>query len=333
MGKPSIDDCAGIQSGISQLQRARIAARACSPAHISRQIVKGWRFISLNDPPGCLRTICILVVIAYMIALLVDAVPQLGSLRLNHSDSVFLGMLFGWIFVWLATLLVGWAITNTVLAIIRLATFPFVLSRMLLRRFAAGLRLFPRFIDVLVPIMPPRDAIALFVLVLTNASAEQVQALEAAAPDKIVSELIEQYHTEFLAMLSAWTWPQLVTVDLTPAALAILWGHSLNYAVGGKLVLAALAVGNWFSNPTCDKLLAQQLAALPENRLAGVLDAIALLDHSLSHHSLPHILKCAQQLGNGPIRRCQEALGLVSLQTCEAALVHAEISSSAESFP
>jgi hypothetical protein len=324
--KPSINYFAGTYSGISQLHRARIAARACSPRHLSRQIAQSWQFIRLNDLPSLLRTIGIMVVIAYIIALMVDAVPDLGPLRLNRADSVFLGMLFGWILVWLATLLVGWAITNTVLAIIRLATFPFVLSRMLLRRFAAGLRLLPRFIDVLVPIMPPSDAIALFLLVLTKASAQQVQALEAAAPDKIVSELIEQCHTDFLTMLSAWTWPQLVTVELTPAALAILCGHSLNYAVGGKLVLAALAVGNWFSDPTCDRLLTQRLAALEENRLAGILDAIAELDRSLAQSSLPHILKCAQQLGKAPIRRFQEALGLVSLQTCEAALVHAEIS-------
>ena len=90
--------------------------------------------------------------------------------------------------------------------------------------------------------------------------------------------------------------------------------------------MAALAVENCLSDPACDKLLAQQLAALPEDRLAGVLDAIAVLDRSLHHHALPHILKCVQQLGNGPIWRFREALGLVSLQTCEAALVHAEIS-------
>ena len=205
---PSIDYQAGTYNGISQIHRARIAARACSPRHLSRQIAQGWSFISLNDLPSWLRTSCILVVVAYMIALILDAVPDLGPLRLNHADSVFLGMLFGWIFVWIATLLVGWAITNTVLAIIRLATFPFVLSRMLLRRFVAGWSLLPRFLDVLAPMMPPSDAIDLFVLVLTKASAEQVQTLEAVASDKIISSLIEQYHIEFLARLSAWTWPR-----------------------------------------------------------------------------------------------------------------------------
>jgi hypothetical protein len=320
-----INNCAGAQSGISQLHRARTAARACSPAHLSRQIAESWHFISLNDPPSWLRNICILVVVVYMIALLFDAVPKLGPWRLNHSDSVFLGMFFGWIIVWLATLLVVWAITNAVLAIVRLATFPFVLSLMLLRRFTAGLRLLPRFLDVLVPMMPACDAIDLFVLVLTKASAEQVQTLEAVTSGKIVSKLVEYYKTEVLAMVSAWAWPQLVTADLSPTAMAILCGHSLNYDAGGKLVLAALTAGNFFVAPGYDQLLAQQLAALPVNGLAGVLDAIAALDRSLPHHSLPHILKCVQLLGEiSSLRRFQEALSLVSLQTCEAALLHAE---------
>ena len=89
-----------------------------------------------------------------MIALIFDALPNLGPWRLNHTDSVYLGMLFGWALVWLATLLVGWAITNTVLAMIRLATFPFVLSLMLLRRFAAGWASCSRFLDMLSPWMP-----------------------------------------------------------------------------------------------------------------------------------------------------------------------------------
>ena len=56
--------------------------------------------------------------------------------------------MFGWLLVWLAVLVVGWAITNTVLAVIRLVTFPLVLSLMLLRRFSR-LGLLPRFLDVL----------------------------------------------------------------------------------------------------------------------------------------------------------------------------------------
>ena len=92
-------------------------------------------------------------------------------------------------------------------------------------------------------------------------------------------------------------------------------------------MLEALVVGNWFAKSECDQLLVQQLAALPENRLAGILDTIAELDRSLAQHSLPHILKCAQRLDDRSAICCfQGALGLVSLQTCEAALMHAEIS-------
>ena len=132
--------------------------------------------------------------------------------------------------------------------------------------------------------------------VLTKASNEQVRALEHVRPDQITSELIEQHHVDFLGCLPVEAWFRLVTPDLSPAAAAILFRHNLRADAAGKPVLEALVAGNWFAKSECGQLLVQQLAAVPEHKLAGILDTISELDRSLAQHTLPQILTCAQRL-------------------------------------
>jgi hypothetical protein len=326
----------GGDSSIGELRRTSIALSACSLQRLARQIIEGWRFITFDKPPAWLRTLSILAVVGYVVALiLLEARPNLGPWQFPaiHSwlgrrpSAVCSGVVWGCIPVWLAARLLGCAIANTALLSLRLVTFPVVLTLGMLRRFGAGRRLLPRFLDALSPLMLQTDAMRLFGHLMAQSGTEQVRTLQAARPNQIITELIEQFPNDFLPLVPAWIWPQLVCADITPAARAILFSHSLHSNACGKLVLAALAVGNWFVDPTCDQLLARQLAALPEDRLADVLDAIAVLDCSLFRPSLPHILKCVQRLDDSSaLQRFQEALSLTSLQTCEAALARTEIS-------
>ncbi len=139
------------------------------------------------------------------------------------------------------------------------------------------------------------------------------------SPAQTISRLLELGSDALLNHLPELVWPEIITPDLSPDAMRMLFCRSVQQdSTMFRSVLKAMVSHNWFSHPENGQLVIPALAALRPDELAHALETISDTNRSQAGRTLRKILENAQKAGNGAaVRRFQEAMTLVSIEVCE----------------
>jgi hypothetical protein len=312
--------------------RFRHVLRACGAGSVSgaaRELLAESWFVSRAAPPSVVRAAAALLTVAFTLGmLLASASPSLGPWPTLHTwlhrhfSLVLFGLSIGWMVVYWLALEFSCLAANTFLLIGHSLSFPIRLVVRSVRRLVGCRRVVAGSLQVLGRWLPPDDVIAVCGKIMPRLPTADAIAWDRLTPGQTVSRCLEVQSGEWLKDLPVRVWPELVTPDLSPLAMANLFGRCLR-GDGNAIrpVSSAIIAQGWFALPERAPRLVRELVALPPERLAAALDMLSELSLPQRGLTTRCVLDGVQKLGDtGSIQRVQSAIAYLAAETCEAAL-------------
>jgi hypothetical protein len=304
---------------------------AGSVSAAARELLAKSRFVSRAEPPTLIRRAAALAAVFFTGWLFLACVspsfgpwhwPGLHAWLSRHVILAVFGVTMGWMGVyWLALEIGCWA-ANTLLLIGQSMCFPVRLLVRSARRLVGCRLVLDGSRRVLGRWLAPDEVIAACGKILPGLSTADAIGWNRLTPGQTISRWLELQGGEAIKALPDRVWPELVTPDLSPLAMAHLFRHCLRGdGSAARPVSAALIAQNWFAQPARAPLLVRELVVLPADQLAAALDMLSELSRPQRGLTTRCVIEGVQKLGDaGALRRVQSAIALLSAETCEAAV-------------
>ncbi len=300
--------------------------RSCSALRVGRAVIHKWHFVARGTPHVAVASLAALSIVLYLaVTLSVFVRPALFSLDRTalvawfaaHPIMTVIAYGASSIIVAICLLEMSRLVVNTALLIDHVFRLPFQLVGGMHAEMLAGRQAFEHLRCTFAPWL---DEGAIIKTYRAATAKESPTAWQSLTTGDLLGQLLTTNYDAMRALLPPAAWGELATYELPPTALAVILRHGLNDGQVVQTILGTLTVRGAFSDRTCAPVMVRELAGLPAPKLAHVLGTIHHLDSAGQTTAIRSLFEAGQRLGTPGTGRFVEAIGLVPLAVCEAAL-------------